>query len=223
MKSIHRAGVVALAVVLASAASPAVAQLGQLGRLVPGGSGNSAAAADPDAFLAETLESTKLMMISAHVLARAAETDAQRDSMRAEIAAIQNMSSLEEVNARQAAFDADLAAASENFSSAEEAQTAYDNASRQQQELLLSAAFNFSLAMLKNARLADQAPGLIQTLGRNPMMLSKIGSVRSAAGLLGKQMQAVRSMGGPLRVILSKGGVEAPTEAETTEPRSVPI
>lgn len=223
MKTIYRVGALALAAALVSTASPAAAQLGQLGRLIPGGSGNAAAAADPDAFLAETLESTKLMMISAHVLARAAATDTERDAMRAEIAAIQSMSSLDEVNARQADFDADLEAASKNFGSAEEAQAAYDNASRQQQELLLSAAFNFSLAMLRNTRLADQAPDLIQNLGRNPTMLRKLGSLRSAAGLLGKQVQAVRSMGGPLRVILSKGGVEAPTDAATTEPRSVPI
>lgn len=223
MKLIQSAGACALAIVIASAASPAAAQLGQLGRLVPGGSTSNAAAADPDAFLAETLETTKFMMVAAYVLARASETDADRDSMRAYIAGVQGMSSMDEVGARQDQLEADLVAVNANYADAAKAQAIYDAASREQQEWLLSAAYNFTLAMVRNAQLAQQAPDLLQSMGRNPMMLRKAGSIRSAAGLIGKQVQAARSMGEPLRVLLSRGGVEAPTDAQASEPRTVAI
>lgn len=223
MKLIQTAGACALAIALASAASPASAQLGQLGRLVPGGSTSNAAAADPDAFLAETLETTKFMMVAAYVLARASEADTDRDSMRAYIAGVEGMSSMDEVGARQDQLDADLVAVNANYADAAKAQAIYDAASREQQELLLSAAYNFTLAMVRNAQLAQQAPDLLQSMGRNPMMLRKAGSIRSAAGLIGKQVQAARSMGEPLRVLMSRGGVEAPTDAQASEPRTVAI
>lgn len=223
MKLIQTAGACALAMVLASAASPASAQLGQLGRLVPGGSTGNAAAADPDAFLAETLETTKFMMVAAYVLARASETDADRDTMRAYIAGVQGMSSMDEVGVRQDQLDADLVAVNANYTDAAKAQAIYDTASREQQEWLLTAAYNFTLAMVRNAQLAQQAPDLLQSMGRNPMMLRKAGSIRSAAGLIGRQVQAARSMGEPLRVLMSRGGVEAPTDAQASEPRTVAI
>jgi len=223
MKLIQTAGACALALVLASAASPAAAQLGPLNRLVPGASTSNAAAVDPDAFLAETLETTKMMMVAAFVLARASETDGSRDEMRAELAELQGMSSMDELNARQDQFEADLAAVNANYSDADGVRAKYDAASREQQELLLSAAYNFTLAMVRNVQLAQQAPDLLQSIGRNPMLLRKAGSLRSAASLVGKQVNAARSMGEPLRILMSRGGVEAPTDAEASEPRTVTI
>lgn len=223
MISIQRS--VACIAVLATlgAAAPAQAQLSQLGRMLPGGSTSNAAAVDPDAFLNETFETTRLMMISAYILAQASRTDVSRDEMRAHIAQLNSMSSSGEIDAQKAQFESDLAAVNANYANSDDVQARYNAASAEQQQMLLSAAYNFTLAMARNARLSQQGPELLQSIGRNPTMLRKAGSIRGAVAMIGMQVNAVRSMGDPLRTLMSRGGVEAPSDAEGTTPRTIEI
>lgn len=204
-------------------ASPAAAQLGGLRSLVPGAGTSSAAATDPDSFLAETIETTKMMMVAAALLAAASSQDENRDALRAEIAAIQGSSSIDELNTHTDSFRENTRVLEENANDAATLQARYDAASKEQQEMMLNAAFNFSLAMMRNAQLGQQGTQLVGSLRSNPMMLTRLGSIRAAGALIGQQVQATRSMAGPMRTLLSRGGVEMPADASTAEPRPVSI
>lgn len=213
------------AVILVAAVSTAVpatasAQIG-LRNMIPGARTSSAAATNPDSFLAETIETTKYMMIAAAVLAKAAESDENRDALRAEIAAIQSISDIGELDAQRDSFASNTEAAALNYQDAAATQAKYDAATAEQQQLLLSAAYNFSLGMARNTQLASQGSTLLQSMMANPMLLSRVGSVRTATGLLALQAKAARSMGGPLRTLMSRGGVQPPTEASAAEPKPV--
>lgn len=222
-RSIAAIAAVAAFAGITSIPEPASAQIGQLRNMIPGARTSGAAAVDPDAFLAETIETTKFMMIAAAVLAQAAGTDSDRDALRAEITAIQGISDIGELNARRETFDANTEAAALNYGDAASTQAKYDAATAEQQQLLLSAAYNFSLGMARNTQLASQAPQLLQSMMSNPMLLGRAGSIRTAGGLLAQQAQAARSMGGPLRTLMSRGGVEVPADAHAAEPRAVEL
>ncbi|MNI76980.1 hypothetical protein D3C73_1332440 [compost metagenome] len=102
-------------------------------------------------------------------------------------------------------------------------QAQYDSASEQKRALMLSAAFNFTVGMMRNAELAQQAPDLIRGLQSNPMQATKLGSLRAAAGLLGDQVQTTRSMVGPMRTLLSRGGVEVPANATASSAKPIEL
>ena len=201
----------------------AIGKMGGLGGMIPGGRTSGAASVDPNAFLAETIETTKFMMIAAAVLAQAADTDKGRDSLRAEIAAIQNISDIGELNARKEAFATNIEAASLNYADADKAQQRYNSATKDQQKLLMTAAYNFSLGMARNVQLSAQAPQLLSSIKANPMLLSKVGSMTAAAGLIGQQAKAAYSMGQSLRTLMSHGGVEVPSDSHAAKPQTVEI
>ena len=214
---------VAVAATLAASgvASSAHAQLGALRKLAPGGA--SASAGDPDAFLSETIETTKLVMTSAALLAAAASQDADRDAIKARIPAIEGASSPRDLQAHKAEFEADVATVNANAADAAAWQAKYDAANAQQRALMVNAAYNFTIGMMRNVALGQQAPSLISGLQSNPMQLTKLGSLRAAAGLLGDQVQATRSMVGPMRTLLSRGGVEVPADATASSARPVDL
>jgi len=214
---------VAVAATLAASgvASSAHAQLGALRKLAPGGA--SASGGDPDAFLSETIETTKLVMTSAALLAAAASQDADRDAIKARITAIEGASSPRDLQAHKAEFEADVATVNANAADAAAWQAKYDAANAQQRALMVNAAYNFTIGMMRNVALGQQAPSLISGLQSNPMQLTKLGSLRAAAGLLGDQVQATRSMVGPMRTLLSRGGVEVPADATASSARPVDL
>ncbi|MNS13652.1 hypothetical protein D3C72_452510 [compost metagenome] len=218
MKTSPLLAVAAAATLAASGvASSAHAQLGGLRNLAPGGA--RPAAGNPDAFLSETIETTKLVMTSAALLAAAASQDADRDAIKARIAAIEGASSPRDLQAHKADFEADVATVNANAADAAAWQAKYDAANEQQRVLMLNAAYNFTIGMMRNVALGQQAPSLISGLQSNPMQVTKLGSLRAAAGLLGDQAQATRSMVGPMRTLLSRGGVEVPADATASSAR----
>ena len=221
-RSIFSIGAVIAVAGLAAIPEPAAAQFGGLRGAIPGASPSRAASVNPDAFLAETFETTVLMMVAADLLAQSAVTDAERDAQRARITTIRSARNIGELNTLQASFRANAEAASRNFEDAAASQARYDSMNAEQQQLMLSAGFNFVLAMARNVRLAQQVPQLIESMQSNPMLLTKLGSIRAAGGLLAQQAQAATSMVGPLRALMARGGVEVPTDAQTTEERSLP-
>ncbi|HAD83490.1 MAG TPA: hypothetical protein DCG71_01440 [Brevundimonas sp.] len=215
---------VAVAATLAASgvASSAHAQLGGLRNLAPGG-GARPSAGDPDAFLSETLETTKLVWSAASLLAYAVSEDGKQEEAKAQLAAIQGASSLRELQAHKSDFEANVAAVDKNAADAAAWQANYDSASEQKRALMLNAAFNFTVGMMRNAELAQQAPDLIRGLQSNPMQATKLGSLRAAAGLLGDQVQATRSMVGPMRTLLSRGGVEVPVNATASSAKPIEL
>lgn len=203
-------------------ASSAHAQLGGLRKLAPGAQ-SAPSAGDPDAFLSETLETTKLVWSAASLLASAVTEDGKQEEARAQLTAIRGASSLRELQAQKANFEANVAAVNANAATAADLQAKYDNASEKQRTLMLNAAYNFTIGMMRNVELGQQAPNLISGLQSNPMQATKLGSLRAAAGLLGDQVQATRSMVGPMRTLLSRGGVEVPANATASSAKPIEL
>lgn len=222
-RSVFASGAVIALACLVAIPEHASAQIGQLRNMIPGARTSSTASVDPDAFLAETIETTKFIMVAAFILAQAEDMDKDRDAMRAEIASIQGITNIGELNSRRASFSENTEAAALNHRDAAASQAIYDRADARQKQLLLSAAYNFALGMARNVQLGQQAPQLLQSMQSNPSLLGKIGSVRTAAGLLALQAQAAGSMAGPLRTLMSRGGVQLPADAHAARPRAVEL
>jgi hypothetical protein len=222
-RSIFTVGAVIAVAGLVAIPEPVAAQFGGLRGAIPGASPSRAASVDPDAFLAETIETTHLMMVAAVVLAKAGQTGTTRASLQAEITDIQSKRNIGELNTLQASFRTNVEAASRNFEDAAANQASYDAMTAEQQQLMLSAGFNFVLAMVRNVRLAQQVPQLVQSMQSNPMLLTKLGSIRSAGGLLAQQAQLATGMLVPLRSLMARGGVEVPTDAQTTTARVISL
>jgi hypothetical protein len=197
--------------------------LGKLGSFIPGARTSNAASIDPDTFLAETIETTKMMMISAEVLHHAARKDGNRETLRSEIKAIEGISDIGELNTKRESFSSNMEAVALNYKDAEAIKSKYDSASADQQKLLLSAAYNFSLAMVRNVQLTSQAPDLMKNMMTNPALLRRAGSIMTAGGLLALQAKEARSMVEPLGILLSRGGVKPPTDAQAGKPRPISL
>ncbi len=206
---------------LAGAASAQFPKIPKVG--IPGLGGSSSASYDPDAFVSETVETTKLMMISAALLAAAADAKSDADAVRARITAIEGMNEVGELKAEKAAFNKDVAAVQANAGDAAAADALYERSDARKRKLLGDAGYNFSLAILRNAILAGQAPDLVRNVSSNPSMLSKVGSIKTAGDMVIQQAKAVGSMAGPMQTLMSRGGVKPPADAKSSKPRPASI
>lgn len=213
---------VGVAVSIATTPLPAVAQLGgMLKSAVPSLGTSSAASVDPDAFLAETIETTKYMMIAAHLLAVAADTSGQRAQDMKFLTAVQAVQDVKELNAFSANFAQDVAAINANQETAAQFEARCAKMSAEQRAKMGAAAFNFALGMYRNVRLAQQAPELVNSLKSNPRLLTKAGQLKTAAQLVGMQAKGTASMAGSMRKIMTAGKVAAPAEADSTKPKEI--
>jgi hypothetical protein len=210
------------ALAVAAAPLPAAAQFGgMLKNAVPGLGGSAAAAVDPDAFLAETIETTKYMMIAAHVLAIAADVTGQRAADANFLKSVQGVQDVKELNALKAAFQTDVAAINANQETAAELEARYAKMTAEQRARIGAAAYNFSLGMYRNVKLAQQAPELLSSIKTNPRLLAKAPQLKAAADLVGVQAKGTASMAGSVKKIMTAGKVAAPAEADSTKPKVI--
>lgn len=212
----------AAALTLVAAPLPAAAQFGNLVKsAVPGLNTSSSAAVDPDAFLSETVTTTKYMMIAAHILAAAADTSGQRARDANFLKAVQSSQDVKELNALRGTFDADVSAINANQETAAQYQARYAKMTAEQRTQVGAAAYNFSLGMYRNVRLAQQAPALLGSLKTNPRLMMKAGQLKTAAELVGMQAKGTASMAGSMKKIMTAGKIDAPVEAESTAPKEI--
>ena len=219
-----------VAALAGSAAAPAFAQFPKLPARMPGmgslpglgGAGvSSAAAVDPDAFLAETIETTKYMMLAAHILAVAADASGQRATDANLIKAIQSSQDVKELNALKANFEQDVAAINANQESTAQLEARYAKMTAEQRARIASAAYNFSLGMYRNVKLSKQAPEVLASMKSDPRLLVKAGRLKTAAELVAMQVKGTASMAGSMRKIMAAGKVAAPAEAESTKAKEI--
>lgn len=210
------------AVAIAATPLPASAQLGGLMKnAIPGLGTSSAASVDPDAFLAETIETTKYMMIAAHILAVAADSSGQRARDANFLKAVQTSQDVKELNALKATFEADVTAINANQETAAQLEARYAKMTAEQRAQIAAASFNFALGMYRNIKLAKQAPELLGSIKANPRLLTKAGQLKTAAELVGMQAKGTASMAGSMKKIMSAGKVAAPAEADSTKPKEI--
>lgn len=213
--------ILGLGAAFAVAIAPAAVTGQGLSNMIPGLGGNSAASVDPDAFLQEATETTKLVMIAAAVLRAASEQTTEMSSISARISAIQGAESIGELDAMQADFRNDVSAVGTTAEDMRRLEQAYAAADANRRALMSAAAYNFVLGMARNARLAQQAPELGRSMRSNPMLLMKVGSVLGAGRLLTEQVRVSGAMLTYARAILRQGGVEEPQDRATSEPMPV--
>lgn len=203
-------------------ASSGAQDLGGLARGLLGGS-SGAAAYDPDIFLAEAVEATKQMMVSAAILAQMARNKDDMASIAERVNAIQNVEDADELGAYNASFQEDITALKANASDAAELQAIYDSANRQQQRLMLEAGFNFARAVILDGQLAQQFPTLLGAMARNPRHWGKVGHAQPLARMVSAQWDAGRSMWEPVTTLLRRQNVEVPSEASVGEARTITL
>ncbi len=83
-----------------------------------------------------------------------------------------------------------------------------------------ASAFNFSLALLQDKALSEQASGLISSLSSNPMNMSKLGSVKDVASSLSNQISSASKIATKMPAIFTAVGVTAPTSKDE-KPKAV--
>jgi hypothetical protein len=199
---------------------PAFAQFGSLAGFLPGHS-TSSVAVDPDAFLADTLSTTKYMMIAAALLAQAGRNKEDLASQASYVAAVEGAQDCQELDAQKAKFNDDLNALSANDQSTTAVQSAYANGTAQQKQIIASAAYNLLLGMYNNIRLGQEASALLSGIRTNPMLLTQARALKDAAGLVALEARGTVSILGSMHTLMTTIKVVAPVEATATKPRPI--
>ncbi|WP_404478564.1 hypothetical protein [Novosphingobium sp. BL-52-GroH] len=220
-----------IAILLAAAvlAAPmgASAQFGALGglgkKMLGGGSDSSVSSADAGAFLDGALLSTKNVMISAALLAQALKDRNGLATQKEEITAIQNAQNFGELGSHKAKMQEDLTALSAQGAMTDGMTAAYQNGNAEQKKIIGAALVNLALGITRNIKLAGAAPGMLQSVGSNPQLLTRVGEFKSAASLLGMQGKGLGTIGTALPKLMTGLKIKPLPEAETTKPVEVAL
>lgn len=213
-----------------SAQLPNLRGMGQnLPRSVPGvpnpfgGGASGATAHNPDVFLREGVEATKQMMVAAAVLAQMSRNKNDMASIRERVNAIQGVQDADDLGSYNAAFEEDIDALKANAGSEAELQALYETANRNQRGLMLDAGVNMIRAGLIDAQLVSDFPAMLTAASRNPANVGKLGHLRTLGGLAGTQLNAMRSMIGPVSALLRSQNVAVPDEADLGRARTISL
>jgi hypothetical protein len=214
--------VLLLAALATAAPLPTLAFPG-LGKLIPGAASVPGASVNPDRFLADTLETSKFMMVAAALLAQAVTDKQQMASRASYIAAVQNAHDCKELESHSAQFQQDVNAIAANQQSTAEIQVAYDQASAEQKKLISAAMYNLMLGVWRNVKLSSEGADLVSNIKSHPMMLMKAPQLMSAVKLIAMEVKATGSIASSVQKLSTAMKVEAPVQAETTKPKEVAL
>ena len=208
-----------------AATTPAHAQFGNmLSRLTtPSGPRPASVALTPDAFAAETAETTRIVMVSVAILAEASKTDMEMNGLKARIDQINGCQNLGELNVMRASFNSDLEALETNEQSEEALRAAYAAGDRHRKELLGAAAYNLLWAGLRNVALLSKGGDLANAVRSNPMLVLQAGSVLQTVQMLHQQAGAVPAIYSHARIIMREEGAEEPRDAESSQARLIEL
>ncbi|WP_101102369.1 hypothetical protein [Macromonas bipunctata] len=194
-------------------ATPAMAQFSNLLGGLTGGS-SSAAAADPQTFVASAQAAEKLMNNSVALLSqslvskeKAAALEAQRKAANETTDPAEKQAKLTEVR------KSEMAALNESMANSQ-IESAVKKTSGKQREDLAAASFNFMLALLQDKALVEQGKGLVSSLSSNPMNITKMGGVKDAVSSMTNQISAASSIATKMPAIFTAVGVKAPTSKD---------
>ncbi|KHL24149.1 hypothetical protein PK98_15370 [Croceibacterium mercuriale] len=222
MKKFASVIVAAAVLVTATAPVPAAAQFGGLARRVLGGGAAAGVSnADGEAFLTDAARSTKNIMISALVLSQMLENHGDLAGARIKIEQLQGAQTVGELDAHKATLASSLEVLNSREDVGAELTAAYEAGNDQQKQLMAVALGNLAIGVARNVMLAERAPGMVEGIGGNPQLLTRIGQFRSAASLLGMQATGLGKIGGALPGLLRTVKVELPADAATSEPQPI--
>lgn len=224
MKNISKMVAGALALTLAATSVTASAQFGGLGRMAKGlVGGGSVSAADGEAFLYNAARSTKNIMISVRLLSQVLEDRNSLAGQKAYIDEVQNTPDVKELSAHRATFSSDLAVLNQREDLTADLSAAYESGNEEQRKVIALAVGNLAIGILRNTELVGQAPALVEGIGANPQLVTRLGQFKLAAELLGMQAKGLGGVAGSLPKLLRAVKVEMPEDAETTEPQPIAL
>lgn len=203
-------------------ASAGIGGLGGIGKkMLGGGSEGSVSSADAGAFLDGALLSTKNVMVSAALLAQALKDRDGLASQKAEIDAIGKAQNFGELSSHKSKLQEDLATLSSQTNLTEELSAKYNGGNASQKAAIGAAIVNLALGVQRNVKLAGAAPGMLQSVGGNPQLMTRMGEFKTAAGLLGMQGKGLGTIGTALPKLMTGLKIKPLPEADTTTP--VPV
>lgn len=194
-----------------------------LGSLLGAHKAAPASAVDPDRFLADTVETTKFIMVAAAVLADAASASPDQAALAARIKSINEVKDVKELDAHRGEFQQDADALAQNKELTAQIQANLDHADAQQRQRVASAAFNFALGVFRNAKLAQEAPQVVNSIRANPRLMMKAPEIMLAAKLVAVEVRDSAGMVGSLHTIMTASKIAEPEQAETTKPKPIDI
>lgn len=203
-------------------ASAGLGGLGGMGKkMLGGGSEGSVSSADAGAFLDGALLSTKNVMISAALLAQALKDRDGLASKKSEIDAIQNAQTFGELSSHKTGMEQNMAVLNQQSNLTEQLSATYNAGNAKQKAVIGAAIVNLALGVQRNVKLAGAAPGMVQSVGSNPQLMTRVGEFKSAASLLGMQGKGLSTIGTALPKLMTGLKIKPLPEADTTKP--VPV
>jgi hypothetical protein len=207
----------ALALALLCSSMSAHAQLGGLG--LPGMSKSSGAASvDVDGFLKNAVAAEGLMRSSLDQMIVALASKEQI----AQIEALKKQASEKTDAKEKAAIEQEIVksqtAALNTKDFDKVANEDIKKMDGKQKQKLAGAAFNFTLAVLKDKELVGQSQGVITSLTGNPANLGKLGSVKDAAGSLKNQLELASALATKMPKLFTAVGVKNPPSKASDAP-----
>ncbi|MBB5700127.1 hypothetical protein [Sphingomonas yantingensis] len=100
---------------------------------------------------------------------------------------------------------------------------AYAAGNAEQKKRMAAALGNLALGIYRNTELVGQAPAMIQGVGSNPSMLTRIGQFKLAASLLGLQGKGLAGIATSMPKLFSAMKVKAPAAASTSEAEEIAL
>ena len=219
-KSIILAATAALCLTLPSVG---LAQFGGMRGMLPSGLGSHASGVDPDRFLADTIETTKFVMIAAAILRDAASEAPDKAALDAKLKAINDTKDVKELNAHKAQMDEDIQAINDNKALSANVHANMARADARQKAQISVAVFNFALGAYRNVQLAQEAPQVVDAVKGNPLLALKIGSIITASALVLDEAKQTAGMMNSLHIITTAGNIAEPQPATTTKPQPVDL
>lgn len=198
----------------AALCTPAALAFG-LGDLVGGGS-KSAAAGDPDVFIKSAQDADTLMNNSVGSLFKALASKKDQAAVEERKKAANTATDPKEKAALQAAVIKSELAAVEEAASVKNFDSDIAKFDANKKANLGASAFNFTLALLKDKDLVEQAQGLISSLSSNPMNMGKLGAIKDASANLSSQMTAATKLASVMPSIFKAVKMEAPTKSDAS-------
>ncbi|OWQ90556.1 hypothetical protein [Sphingopyxis witflariensis] len=222
MMMMNRIGLTMAAIVLVVPAT-ALAQFGGLGKMVKGAAGLSSSddgapisMDDADAFLTGTVQSTKNVMIAAALLAGVVTEKDKAVSRKMQIEAIEKVQDPKELGAHTALLDSDINDIKQSDFT-DKLQAEYNAGNSAKKAAISAAVFNLALGVVRNAKLAEQAPSMISGVSRNPELVRRAGQFKAAGSLLGTQAKGFASIASVMPKLLAVAKVKAPDAASTSK------
>lgn len=201
------------------APSVSLAQFPGVKGIIPGVGGSKVKGVDPDKFLADTIETTKFVMISAAILSNAASEAPDKAALAAKLKSINEAKDVKELDAHRVQMDEDIKAINDNKNLSKNVKANMATADARQKSQIAVAVFNFSLGAYRNVKLAQEAPQVVDAIKANPMLAMKAGKLIIAAKLVADEAKQTAGMLNSLHVIMSAGHIAEPKPAETTKPQ----